>query len=95
MAALRRVRALCDASGIPLVVLYFRYDPRWENTLFADVRQAVAPTPVHDVGQWFADKDARRYANSIVDGHPNGEGHGLMAAEIAPLLRSLASGEGF
>jgi len=87
MEALRNIVAFSESARIPLAVFFFRWDTGAKDAaLLADVQQAVTPRVVGDVGQWFSGQEITRYVNSIVDSHPNAEGHRIIAEQMAKSL---------
>ena len=87
MKALKGIVETCEKEGIPLVVFFWRWnDNPFSDALMADVKTAVAPAAVYDVGEWFAAKPIEKYFNSRVDSHPNSEGHRVLAENMAAKL---------
>lgn len=87
MNALHDIVRISQESNIPAALFYFRWQASSaEMSLMEDVRHAVAPLPVEDVGQWFEAQDIRHLMNSRVDTHPNAEGHKVMAEHMAKYL---------
>ena len=83
MSALGELVAMCEEHKIPLIVFFERSDPGENNPLFEDVVRHVHGVPVKDMGQWFEGLDEFSLVNSKVDGHPNAEGHRVMAEHMA------------
>jgi lysophospholipase L1-like esterase len=83
MAALRELVSLCEARNIPLIVFFERLDPRDNNILLEEVVQHAKGVPVTDMAPWFAGLNISSHVNSKVDGHPNAEGHRVMAEHMA------------
>jgi lysophospholipase L1-like esterase len=82
MSALGELVAMCEEHKIPLIV-FFRRSPGENNPLFEDVVRHVNGVPVKDMGQWYEGLDESSLVNSKVDGHPNAEGHRVMAENMA------------
>lgn len=83
MSALGELVALCEERKIPLIVFFRRMDPDENNLLFADVVRYAKGIPVKDMAPWFAGLKVSSVVNSKVDGHPNAEGHRVMAEHMA------------
>ena len=83
MSALDELVAMCDEHNIPLIVFFRRSHPGENNPLFEDVVRHVLGAPVKDMGQWFVGLYEFSLVNSKVDGHPNAEGHRVMAEHMA------------
>ena len=81
MSALGELAAMCEEHQIPLIV-FFRGSNK-NNPLFEDVVRHVHGVPVKDMGPWFEGLDESSLVNSKVDGHPNAEGHRVMAEHMA------------
>jgi len=90
MKSLRDLAETCKNAEIPLVMFYFRWKATpYNNALLEDLRAAVAPIPVQDMGEWFAGRDLQRYLNSKVDIHPNSAGHKVIAENLAVQLSAM------
>lgn len=83
MSALGELAAICDEHKIPLIVFFRRSRVGENNPLFEDVARHVHGAPVKDMGPWFEGLDELSLVNSKVDGHPNAEGHRVMAERMA------------
>lgn len=83
MSALGELVAICEEHKIPLIVFFKRSDPGENNPLFEDVVRHVHGVPVKDMGQWYQGLDEFSLVISKVDGHPNAEGHRVMAEHMA------------
>ena len=83
MSALGELAAMCEEHKIPLIVFFRRSKPGENNPLFEDVVRHVHGAPVKDMGQWFEGLDESSLVISKVDGHPNAEGHRVMAERMA------------
>ena len=83
MSALEELVAMCEARNIPLMVFFRRMHPDENNLLLADVVRHVKGVPVKDMAPWFAGLSVSSVVNSKVDGHPNAEGHRVMAEHMA------------
>jgi lysophospholipase L1-like esterase len=94
MQALRQIRAATAARGIPLVPFFFRWEVGSYGGLFADTAEVLRPVVLHDVGAWFAGRRTRDYTNSVLDVHPNGRGHEVMAREMARILVATVAPDG-
>jgi hypothetical protein len=81
MSALGELVAICEEHKIPLIV-FFKRSPDENNPLFEDVVRHVHGVPVKDMGQWFEGLDKSSLVISKVDGHPNAEGHRVMAEHM-------------
>ena len=83
MSALGELVTLCEDRKIPLMVFFRRMHPDENNLLLADVVQHTKGVPVKDMAPWFAGLKVSSVVNSKVDGHPNAEGHRVMAEHMA------------
>lgn len=83
MSALGELAAVCEEHKIPLIVFFRRSNPGENNPLFEDVARHVHGAPVKDMGQWYEGLDQFSLVISKVDGHPNAEGHRVMAEHMA------------
>ncbi len=91
MSALGELVAMCEENTIPLIV-FFRRSHSDENTpLFEDVVRHVQGFPVQDMGPWYQGLDESSLVLSKVDGHPNAEGHRVMAEHMADDIVSYIS----
>jgi lysophospholipase L1-like esterase len=94
MEALRHIRAATAGRGIPLVPFFFRWEVGSYRELFADAAEALAPVTLHDVAPWFAGLRTRDFTNSVLDVHPNGRGHEVMAREMARVIAATVAPRG-
>ena len=83
MAALRELVEMCEERDIPLIVFFHRVNPSENQTLLDAVVQHAKGVPVRDMGQWYGGLRIGSLVNSKVDGHPNAEGHRVMAEHMA------------
>jgi lysophospholipase L1-like esterase len=83
MAALEELVAKCKEVNIPLMVFFRRSHPDENRPLFEDVVRHAHAVPVVDMGYWYVGLDESVLVNSKVDGHPNAEGHRVMAEHMA------------
>ena len=83
MSALGELVAVCEERKIPLILFFRRSNPRENELLFEDVVRHAPGAPVKDMGQWYKGLDESSLVNSKVDGHPNAEGHLVMAEHMA------------
>jgi lysophospholipase L1-like esterase len=83
MSALGELVAMCKEHKIPLIVFFKRSEPNENNPLFEDVVRHLNAGSVKDMGQWYEGLDESSLVNSKVDGHPNAEGHRVMAEHMA------------
>ncbi|MDF0677247.1 MAG: SGNH/GDSL hydrolase family protein [Nitrospira sp.] len=83
MSALGELIEMCEERRIPLILFFERLDPRDNNLLLEDVVRHAKGVPVKDMAPWFAGLRIASHVNSKVDGHPNGEGHRVMAEHMA------------
>ena len=83
MAALSELVAICEAQHIPLIVFFHRLDSSENKALFEAVVQHTQGVSVKDMGQWYGGLTVSSLVNSKVDGHPNAEGHRVMAEHMA------------
>jgi lysophospholipase L1-like esterase len=74
---------MCREYNIPLIVFFRRSHPGENTPLFDDVVRHVNGVPVKDMGEWYQGLDESLLVNSKIDGHPNAEGHRLMAEHMA------------
>lgn len=83
MSSLEELVRLCQDQHIPLIVFFRRSHPDENRPLFEDVVRHVQGFPVKDMGPWYQGLDESSLVLSKVDGHPNAEGHRLMADHMA------------
>jgi lysophospholipase L1-like esterase len=83
MSALGELVAMCEEHKIPLIVFFDGSYPGENNPLFEDVVRHAHGVPVKDMGQWLEGLDEFSLVNSKIDGHPNAEGHRVMAEHMA------------
>lgn len=83
MSALGELVAMCEERKIPLILFFERLDPRDNNLLLEDVVRHTKGIPVKDMAPWFEGLNISSHVNSKVDGHPNAEGHRVMAEYMA------------
>jgi hypothetical protein len=83
MAALHELVVLCEERHIPLIVFFHRLDSRENKPLFDAIVQHAQGVMVKDMGQWYGGLRVSSLVNSKVDGHPNSEGHRVMAEHMA------------
>jgi lysophospholipase L1-like esterase len=83
MAALEELVAMCGERKIPLIIFFRRMDADENPLLFADVVRHAKGVPVKDTAHWFTGIKVGSVVNSKVDGHPNAEGHRVMAEHMA------------
>ena len=83
MSSLDELVRLCQEQHIPLIVFFRRSHPDENRPLFEDVVRHVQGFPVKDMGPWYQGLDESSLVLSKVDGHPNAEGHRLMADHMA------------
>jgi len=93
MSALGELVAMCEEHKIPLIVFFDRSKPGENNPLFEDVVRHVHGVPVKDMGQWYEGLDEFSLVNSKVDGHPNAEGHRVMAEHMADEIVSYLAAQ--
>ena len=89
MAALRELTLICEERHIPLIMFFHRLDSAENQQLFEDVVQHAQGVPVRDMGQWYGGIKVSSLVNSKVDGHPNAEGHRVMAEHMADDIFTL------
>jgi lysophospholipase L1-like esterase len=82
MSALSELVAMCEERKFPLIV-FFKRSPGEYGSLFDAVRQSAHGAPVKDMGPWYEGVDESSLVNSKIDGHPNAEGHRVMAEHMA------------
>ncbi len=91
MSALDELVVLCKDQHIPLMVFFRRSHPAENKPLFEDVVRHIQEFPVKDMGPWYQGLDETSLVLSKVDGHPNAEGHRLMAERMADDIVSYVS----
>ena len=89
MSALGELVVMCEERKIPLIVFFRRMDSDDNNLLLADVVRHAKGVPVKDMAPWFAGLKVSSVVNSKVDGHPNAEGHRVMAEYMAEDIMNL------
>lgn len=83
MAALHELVAMCEERKIPLILFFRRSHPDENKLLFEDVVHHAHGAQVKDMAPWYNGLDEFTLVNSKVDGHPNAEGHRVMAEHMA------------
>lgn len=83
MAALRELVAMCEERKIPLILFFRRSHPEENKLLFEDVVRHAHGAQVKDMAPWYNGLEEFTLVNSKVDGHPNAEGHRVMAEHMA------------
>ncbi len=83
MASLEELVTICEERKIPLIIFFRRMDADENPLLLADVVRHARGVPVKDTAPWFAGLKVASVVNSKVDGHPNAEGHRVMAEHMA------------
>jgi lysophospholipase L1-like esterase len=82
----------CKERGIPFAIAFWRYgtsdltDAEWAD-LSAIARERGFP--LADMAPAFAGKDLRKITNSVVDSHPNADGHRIAAERLDEILAPL------
>lgn len=89
MSALEELVAMCEERKILLVMFFRRMHPDENYVLLADVVRHAKGVPVKDMAPWFAGLSVSSVVNSKVDGHPNAEGHRVMAERMAEDISDL------
>lgn len=82
MAALNELVVICEERHIPLIVFFHRLNSFDNKPLFDAVVQHAQGVLVKDMGQWYGGLRISSLVNSKVDGHPNAEGHRVMAEHM-------------
>jgi hypothetical protein len=70
-------------------MFFHRLDSAENQQLFEDVVQHAQRVSVRDMGQWYGGIKVSSLVNSKVDGHPNAEGHRVMAEHMGDDIFSL------
>jgi lysophospholipase L1-like esterase len=91
MSALNELVVMCKEQNIPLIVFFKRSHPDENKPLFEDVVRHIQGFPVKDMGPWYQGLDESSLVLSKVDGHPNAEGHRVMAEHMADDIVSYIS----
>lgn len=89
MTSLARIAAWCRARGIPFSIFLYRTtaNPRTDAQAVSIARLADQEGfGFEDVLPWFQGHDPRAMAVSLVDSHPNAEGHRILAEGMAAHL---------
>jgi lysophospholipase L1-like esterase len=94
MSALDELVAMCKEQKIQLILFFRRSYSDENNPLLGDVVSHSHGVPVKDMGQWYKGLDESSLVNSKVDGHPNAEGHRLMAEHMADDIVSYVTALG-
>jgi lysophospholipase L1-like esterase len=99
MESLASVAAHTRARGIPLAVFFFRLTPGQVGDAIATDLVALAAREgfaYEDGLHWFTGTNVRTVTNSLVDVHPNAEGHQLIARQMAEFIarRGILDGRG-
>lgn len=89
MAALHELTMKCEEHHIPFIVFFHRLDSSENQPLFEDVVQHAQGVPIRDMGQWYGGFKVSSLVNSKIDGHPNAEGHRVMAEHMADDISSF------
>lgn len=92
MEALDELVVLCKKQNIPHIVFFRRSHPDDNRPLFEYVVRHIHGFPVKDMAPWYQGLDEASLVLSKVDGHPNAEGHRVMAEHMADnLVRYVTS----
>lgn len=94
MAALEELTMICEERRIPLIVFFHRLDSSENQLLFEDVVQHAQTASVRDMGRWYGGLKVSSLVNSKVDGHPNAEGHRVMAEHMADDILNFVVSKG-
>ena len=93
LAAYEAFGQFCQDRHLACVTFYHRMYVSPKNAVFVRAFAGVADRHgwgFHDTRPWFpAQNDAKRLVNSIVDTHPNAEGHRVIAEHQAKVLVDL------
>jgi lysophospholipase L1-like esterase len=89
MHSVDEMARICQARGLPLVVLHFRMiDDPISHALNQEIetRSQADGFYFSDTLPWFTGRNIRRLTNSFIDTHPNAEGHRILAEGTARFL---------
>lgn len=93
LAAYTAYGGFCEGHGITCATLYHRMYVSPKNDAFVAAFSGIARTrgwTFVDTRSWFPEEsDARALTNSVVDSHPNGEGHRIIATNMARVLLEI------
>jgi len=92
MDSLGKIADWCARQEIPFVVFVYRmHETPLTRACYESVKDVGLSEgfPVLDTLPWFASKDFRAITNSVVDPHPNAEGHSLLAKGILQSFERL------
>ena len=93
LAAYEAFGEFCEARRLVCITFYHRMFNSPKNEVFVRAYAGVANRhgwEFRDTRQWFpAQNDAKRLINSIVDTHPNAEGHRVIADNQAKALVNI------
>jgi lysophospholipase L1-like esterase len=95
LEALSAIATFCRTRGISFATFFYRSNREptgGVRTLLGELKRVgrMHGFPVVDVGAWWGDVDMRVMTNSVIDPHPNEQGHAIVAREMAEVL--LAQG---
>ncbi len=82
MSALHELVVLCGERHVPLIIFFHRLDSSENKLLLEAVGHSAQGVSVKDMGQWYGALNLSSLVNSKVDGHPNAEGHRVMAEHM-------------
>ncbi len=94
--ALERIAEYCRARSIPLAVFLYRMEARpFDDDIARELGSLSASAEFHfiDVLPWFDGRDIRPLTNSVVDSHPNADGHAILADGMTDVLAALLQHE--
>ena len=90
VSALRSISDYCHSKGIPFITIMYRTTPnQLADEIAQELRILSAKTGFYytDALPWFDSRDIHLLTNSIVDSHPNAQGHALLAEGIVDFLQ--------
>jgi lysophospholipase L1-like esterase len=96
LQALAKMAALCRKQGVRFMAFFYREQEespaatRFAEALFTEIAKVGVENgfPVTDIRPWWGTTGQRSFTNSVVDWHPNANGHDILAAGIAKVLLS-------
>lgn len=89
---LREISSVCNELRIPFLVFVFQYDlNQYEKQIMNFVKRVGLENGfrVYSTCEFFCNKEIKKLRNSMVDSHPNSNGHKLLADGIYSKIKDI------